>query len=119
MKINEIRAKRAELITQAQAIIETAEAENRDLTTDEMAAVDALIGVEDGSVPNKVAELDQQISRYVRVETLTSQLSQPANGQDTEKPEPGQKKAMKRAEFEKLDPVAQGEYVKGGGKVED
>lgn len=119
MKLNEIRAKRAELITQAQAIIETAEAENRDLTTDEMAAVDALIGVEDGSVPNQVTQLDAQIARYVRVETLTAELSQPADGQEREKPEPGQKKAMKRAEFAKLDPVAQGEYVKGGGKVED
>jgi hypothetical protein len=117
MKLNELRAKRAEVISQAQAIMDAADTEGRELTADEMTAIDALIGVEDGSVPNAIANFDAQITRYQRQENLVADLAKPA-GKPAIKPQPGQQ-TMKRADFNGLKPADQSAFVRNGGKITD
>jgi len=120
MKLNEIRAKRADVIKQAQAIIEKAEAETRDLTAEEIALIDGLIGKDDSDVTSQVAALDGQIARYTRVETLKAKLTEPAEGQTPAvRPSAGPKPAMKRAEYDQLGEAEKAAYVRSGGKLED
>ena len=118
MNVNELRAQRAEAINQAAAITTTAEAEGRELTAAEMAQIDGLIGVEDGSVPNRVATLDAQIARVARVSTLQAQLSRPTT--TAVKPDPtNAARTMKRTDWNKLPATEQAAFLKNGGKLED
>jgi len=120
MKLNEIRAKRADVIKQAQGIIEKAEAETRDLTVEEIAQIDGLIGKDDSDAGSQVAVLDGQIARYVRVDTLSAKLTESAAGQTPiVKPGVGTKTAMKRADYEKLSAGERAAFIRDGGNLEE
>lgn len=116
-KLNDLRAARAKAITDAEAILLKAEAEARDLTPEEITAVDALVGTETGG--GMVASFDEQIARYARVSTLKANLAEPASGPGAIKPEATTKNSMKRSEYEKLSTRDRAAYIQSGGKVED
>jgi len=77
MKIHEMRQARAALIGEARAIVNTAEAANRDLTTEERTAYDGKL--------SQVEEMKGRIEREERQSALDAQLAQPLAGQPAPK----------------------------------
>lgn len=117
MKIREILKQRADFVAQAAAITELADSENRDLTNEERATFNSILGA-DGSVP----KLDEQI-RTIQAERAALEEAQSAQftAALAEKPQANapEFKSMKRAEFEALDALAQAAFVKAGNRIED
>lgn len=70
MKLRELRAKRAELIAEARALVDAAKGEDRDLTAEEQAGVDAKLGEAD-----KYAAKIQQLEK---LEAAEASLTAPA-----------------------------------------
>lgn len=117
MKIREILKQRADFVAQAAAITELADSENRDLTNEERATFNSILGA-DGSVP----KLDEQI-RTIQAERAALEEAQSTQftAALAEKPQANapESKSMKRAEFEALDALAQAAFVKAGNRIED
>ncbi len=112
-------SQREEMLAQAQAIIDKAEAETRELNADEQAAFDAIMGA--GDTTGELAALDAEIEKAMRDrEKLRAAAGKKfVVAGKIEKPEEGKAKVMKRVEFEKLTPAAQAEFIKADGKIED
>jgi signal peptide peptidase SppA len=105
---------RAAPVARATEITEAADKEERDLTEDERK--------EFGETMDQVEALDGQITRIQgERERLRTAAEKKFVTKETEKPSDSEagSKVMKRAEFEKLTPAAQGAFIKNGGKVED
>jgi ClpP class serine protease len=104
----------AELVARAQKIVDTADAESRDLTEDERADFNTCL--------EKAEELDKQISRIQdERERLRNAAERKFLDNKAEKPgdSPDKPKTMKLAEFNALDPKERLAFVKAGGKVTD
>jgi HK97 family phage major capsid protein len=69
MSLQQLREKRAEAVQQMKAIVDTADAEDRDLSEDETQLYDAY--------KQDVEQLDKRIERRLDVETREEQLQQP------------------------------------------
>ncbi len=113
-------SQRADLLAKAQKLVDTAEAEGRDLTDVERDEFQAIMG--EGETSGRLAELDAKIDQVnAEREALRKAAGRKFDlpGAKVEKPEEGKAKAMKRADFDKLAPTAQAEFVKAGGKIED
>jgi signal peptide peptidase SppA len=111
---------RAEKVARAQALVQEADQAGRDLTDEERAEFQQLLG--EGESAGEVGALDAKIDQ---VETERAKLKAAAerNFVDGFRPEkPAQMavtKSMKRVEFEALNAMDKAAFVKGGGKVED
>ncbi len=120
--LRELLKKRSELVGRAQALVEKADSENRDLTEEERAEFARLLG--EGDAIGEVGALDVQIERIEGERTRLRAAVEKKFTSGTEPVKPDGKsndanKAMKRAEFDKLDPNTQLAYIKAGGKLED
>lgn len=118
--LRQLQKERDDLITRATALVENADKEARDLNDEERKEFAEILGV--GDEHGKVGALDAKIEQ---IQAERERLRSAAEKKFTvahkeEKPSEGDAtKALKRAEFAKLDPTVQAAYVKGGGKVED
>lgn len=72
-KSNEIRKLIAEKVAQVQAIVELATSEERELTAEEKATVDAIQGIENND--GELQKLEVELERAVRIEARTSQIA--------------------------------------------
>lgn len=117
--LRQLQKERDDLVTRATALVETADKEARDLTDEERKEFAELLGI--GDEHGKVGALDAKIEQIqAEREWLRSAAEKKFVTAKEEKPKEGETvKALKRAEFNKLDPTVQSAYVKGGGKVED
>jgi hypothetical protein len=111
---------REALVARAQELVDTADKENRDLTDDERAEFNEIVGVgEDGG---KIAALDAQIEK-IQGERERLRAAAEKKFADSKAEKPSDTKAdanvMKRAEFNKLESTAQAAFMRGGGKLED
>ncbi|GEM_PF-1195752 len=119
MYVRDLINKRATLLDEAQALVNQADAEGRDLNDAERTRFTALMG--DETQPGEVGELDQQIERIqTERERLRAAAGKTFNaGNPTQKPDSDAKTVLKRAEFEALSAGEQAAFVKAGGKIED
>ena len=113
-------AQRAELVAQAQQIIDKAEAEERELTPEESMTYVELLG--EGETGGQIGELDSQIAveidRRARLrKAAETKFTLP--GTEPVKPDGGKPNALKRADFDKLTHAEQTAFLKAGGKLED
>lgn len=118
--LRKMLADHAELVVQAQQIMDKAEAEERELTEDERKAYVELLG--EGETDGKVGELDQKIKTEIADREKLRQAAEKKfalPGEQAVKPEAGDPKRMKRAEYDKLTLGQQAAFIRAGGKVED
>lgn len=122
MFVRELLKQREEKLARAQALADGADKENRDMTEAERAEFEKIMGAGDST--GELGALDTQIEK---VQDERGKLKAAAerkfnvvasSATDAEKPE-GSASAMKRADFEKLEPTARRDYLKRGGKVQD
>jgi ATP-dependent Clp protease protease subunit len=118
--LRKMLAQRAELVAQAQQIIDKAEAEERELAPEERAAYTELLG--EGETAGAVGELDGKIATAIddrkRLrEAAGVKFTLP--GAEAVKPDGGKPNVLKRAEFDHLNATEQTAFMRGGGKVED
>lgn len=111
---------REEKIARAQQLVDTADAEERDMTETERAEFAQLFG--EGETNGELAALDAKIEQ---VQGERERLRAAAEKKfdvktEVQKPEESQDaKRMKRIEFDRLDVDARAAFIKGGGKLED
>lgn len=117
MKIRELLKQRADFVAQAAAITELADSEGRDLTDEQRATFNSILGA-DGSVP----KLDEQI-RTIQAERAALEEAQSAQftAALAEKPQANApaSTSMKRAEFAALGALEQAAFVRAGNRIED
>jgi len=111
---------RSEKITRAQAIVDGADKESRDLNEAERAEFAQLLG--EGDSTGEVGALDARIEKIEgergRLRKAAAKKFNAGGSDDIEKPD-GQGNKMKMAEFRKLDAAAQMAFIKSDGKLED
>jgi len=90
-KVDELRQKRAQKLEEAQALVEAAEAEDRDLTEEEREQFDALMAEAD--------QLEARAKRLEKVNIEVRELREPQRG--AVKPEPAGRIGMERRDLEK------------------
>jgi ATP-dependent Clp protease protease subunit len=119
MYIRELIAQRAALVAEAEALIAKADGESRDLTAEERARFEALLGA--GDTPGEIAALDARIEAIEADRAkLRAAAEKKFSAQAPVKPEPpAPGKIMKRGEFEALSVAEQAAFMRGGGKLED
>jgi signal peptide peptidase SppA len=121
MYLRELLKQRGALLDRANALVEAADKENRDLTDEARTEFNEIMGVGDGH--GQIGALDAQIKQIQdEREKLRAAAEKTFNvSQDPEKPSDSNAgvKVTKRAEFNKLDSDAQAAYIRGGGKVID
>lgn len=123
MFVRELLKQREEKLARAQALMETADKENRDLTEAERAEFEKIMGA--GDANGELGALDAQIEKIQGERGKLKEAAEKKFGVNVdatskaEKPDGSGTNAMKRADFEKLSPEKQGAYIKGGGKVQD
>lgn len=118
--LRKLLSERTELLGQAQAIVDQAEAEGRDLTEDEHGQLVDLVG--EGETNGKVGDLDDRIEKNLAErEALRTKAEKKfaLPGETPVKPEGEVKKVLKRAEYDKLPPAEQRAFITAGGKIED
>ncbi len=103
---------RADKVTRAQALADNADKENRDFTEEERAEFNQLLDEVDAS--------DVQIEKMQgERERLRIAVDKKFDVNEAVKPNEQKTNAMKRAEFDKLDPAVQAAFMRGGGKLEE
>ena len=110
---------RDEKVTHAQQLVDTADAEDRDLNEAERAELAQLLG--EGDSTGEIGALDAQIEK---IQEERARLKAAAEKKfivsaDAQKPDSQVAGSMKRAEFGKMSPDAQAAFIKGGGKLVD
>ena len=117
--LRELIKQRSEKVARAQELVDLADKEERDLTTDERAEFVKLLG--EGESTGEVGALDGQIEQIQgeREKLRTAAEKQFGAQTEAQKPDAQNSNAMKRADFNKLSPVAQAAFTKNGGKIED
>lgn len=75
--VAELKAKRAELLAEVEAIATVAKSENREPTAEESARIDAVLGA--GNVAGEVANLTNQIARAEKIEAAKRDLLATSN----------------------------------------
>lgn len=109
---------RADKVARAQAIVDAADKDERDLTEEERAEFAQLLG--EGDSTGEIGALDVQIEKVQDERTrLRSAAEKKFSASEPVKPDGKGSNTMKRAEFDKLDPGLQAAFAKGGGKIED
>ncbi len=117
MFLRDLINKRAALVDRAQALVDAADKDGRDMTEAERKEFNELMGA--GDEQGQIGALDAQIEQIQGERSkLKAAAEKKFTGGKTEKPESGDS-VMKRAEFDKLDAAAQGAFVRGGGKIQD
>jgi hypothetical protein len=113
-------SQREALLAKAQEIVATAEAESRALSDEERAAFEVIMGKgeEAGELGALDAHIDQALADRESVRKAAERkFALP--GTEAVKPEEGEKRPLTRAEFDKLSPGEQREFLRGGGKLVD
>lgn len=113
-------SQREALLAKAQEIVATAEAESRELSDEERAAFEVIMGKgeEAGELGALDAHIDQALADRESVRKAAERkFALP--GTEAVKPEEGEKRPLTRAEFDKLSPGEQREFLRGGGKLVD
>jgi signal peptide peptidase SppA len=118
----ELLNKREALLARANELVDAADKESRDMTDEERAEFNEIMGV--GDNPGQLAELDVQIERIQgEREKLRAAAEKKftSAGKDAEKPSDTNAgdKAMKLEEYNKLSPEQRLAFVKAGGKLID
>lgn len=114
MNIRELLKKRADDLSAARALHETADAESRDLTTEERAEFDLLLS-EAEALAAQIEMIQTERARLTAAENMDLKaLDEPQKPVATSDP-----KTLKRAEFDELSPKARAAFVKSGGKIND
>lgn len=111
---------REEKMARAQELVDTADAEERDLNETERAEFAQLLGEGEGG--GEIAALDAKIEQVHGERERLRAAAEKKFGvkPEAQKPDESQDaKRMKRAEFDELDVDAQAAYIKGGGRVQD
>ncbi len=118
MFLRDLINKRAVLVDRAQALVDAADKENRDMTAEERKEFEEILGAGDDG--GQVGALDAQIEQ-IRGERskLKAAAEKKFIGGNPEKPSDAGASKMKRADFDKLDAAAQSAFMRGGGKLED
>lgn len=118
MNIRELLKQRNALVEEAKGLTELADTENRDLTDEERARFNAILGDEGEAV-----KLAKQINTILAErERLQEAVALKFENSEAEKPEPqapAPKTSMKRGEFEALDAMEKAAWVKAGNSIED
>lgn len=87
-----IREEIGRQVDRANAIVSLAEEEKRELTDEEKAEVDAILGSgtkgTDGYKPGKIDQLERDLARAEKLEKLTDQMAQRRTGAPTGEPDP-------------------------------
>lgn len=119
--LRELIKQRSEKVARAQALVEGADKETRDMNEAERKEFVQLLGEEAGKIGGEIGALDQQIEKISgeRESLRAAAEKKLIVTTEAQKPEGNTSNAMKRAEYAKLDQVAQAAYIKGGGKLED
>lgn len=108
-----------EMLARANALVDVADKEDRDLTEAERDEFAGIIGTEE--TPGQIDALDAKIAgiQKERARLRAAAEQKFIDGQGAEKPDASGAKTMKKADFEKLSPSARMTFMKAGGKVED
>lgn len=119
MYVRELLNKRANLVAEAQALMDKADGENRDFNDEERTRFTAIVGQVDQ--PGEIQALDDQIERIEgEREQLRAKAERKFSSREPIKPEPpAPSKNMTRAEFDALSPADQAAFVRGGGMITD
>lgn len=117
--LRELLKARAEKVARAQQLVDTADAENRDMNEAEREEFIRLLG--EGDATGEISALDAQIERIQgeRDRLRAAAEKKFTEGKGPEKPSNTGASHMKRVDFEKLDAQAQAAFIKSGGKIED
>ena len=118
--LRELMKKRADLVSRASVLSETAEGEDREMNENEVAEFEAILG--NGDAAGSVGVLDAQIAKIEDQRARLKAALEKIPAQVTEKPEAtvlAAPSALKRAAFNALHPSEQAAYAKRGGKIED
>lgn len=116
----ELLKQREALLARANAIVEGADKESRDLNEEERKEFNEIMGV--GDTHGQVDALDAQIEQIQdEREKLRAAAEKKFIVSNAEKPSDSNAgaKAMKRAEFDKMSPQERLAFSKAGGKIED
>ena len=111
---------REEKVARAQQLVDTADADERDMTDAERAEFAQLLG--EGETDGEIAALDAKIEQVIGERERLRAAAEKQFGVKTEaqKPDESQEsKRMKRSDFDKLDADARAAFIKGGGKLQD
>ncbi len=106
----ELRQKRASLITQARALVDKVDGENRDLSDPERKQYDSLIN-QAGTLAKIIKEREDLEKQEAELREPTSQAIKPDGNKNP--------RVMSRSDFMALEPQAQMNFSKAGGKLED
>lgn len=120
--LRELIKQRSEKVARAQALVDGADKEARDMTDDERKEFVQLLGEEAGIVGGEVGALDVKIEQMTgereKLRAAAEKKFMPG-AESAQKPEAQGSDKMKMADFRKLDPGAQMNFIKSGGKLED
>lgn len=118
--IRELLKERSEMVARAQALVDTADSENRDLTDEERSEFVQLLGA--GESAGEVGALDVKIEQVLDERAkLREAMAKKFDAAEPEKPAAGAAapKVLKLAEFNQLDPKARLAFIKAGGTLID
>jgi hypothetical protein len=119
MNVREMLDQRAKLLAEAEGLAELADTENRDLSEEERARFNAILGAEGEltQIDAKIKVIQDERARLSEAQaqkfTLGSAAEKPAT------PAPAEKNSMKRAEFDALGALEKAAWIKAGKTIED
>jgi hypothetical protein len=118
MNIRELLKQRNALVEEAKGLTELADAENRDLTEDERARFNAILG-DEGEAVTLAKQIGTILAERERLQEAVALKFANAEAEKPEPQTPAAKTTIKRGEFDALNASAQAAFVRGGGKIED
>jgi hypothetical protein len=113
MNIRELMAQRAAKIARARELANLADGEKRDFAEEERLEYQAALD-DAQKLGEKITQIQTERETLQNAEESLTGLASTA-----EKPAPGAVKTMKRSEYDKLEALDQGAFVKAGGKITD
>lgn len=119
MNVREMLDQRAKLLAEAEGLAELADKENRDLSEEERARFNAILGAEGEltQIDAKIKVIQDERARLSEAQaqkfTLGSAAEKPAT------PAPAEKNSMKRDEFDALGVLEKAAWIKAGKTIED
>ena len=118
MNIRELLKQRNALVEEAKGLTELADTENRDLTEDERARFNAILG-DEGEAVILAKQINTILAERERLQEAVALKFANAEAEKPEPHTPAPKTSMKRGEFEALDALEKAAWVKAGNSIED
>lgn len=118
MNVREMLDQRAKLLAEAEGLAQLADQENRDLSEDERARFNAILGA-DGELTQidaKIKVIQDERARLAEAQAVKFELSAEKPAAPTA---PAVKNSMKREEFDALGALDKAAWIKAGKTVED